>query len=63
MQKKTMTIKGQLNVWDVDEWLWPEGLWMPVCKLCMGGPLSKGEVYCGDFNGIAPGKCIEVLDR
>lgn len=49
---------GRTYVWDVDLTLWPDGLWMPVCKSCKRGPLSMQNIYCGDFNSIRPGECL-----
>lgn len=43
---ETREINGQLCVWDDD----PEEdfgqLWIPVCRMCLRGPLNKGQQYC-----------------
>lgn len=38
--------EGQLQIFDVDPYLWPKGVWMPVCRRCRRGPLDNGRVFC-----------------
>ena len=42
----TRIVNGQAQVWDVDDDLWPNGLWMPVCKSCGAGPMDDGQIVC-----------------
>lgn len=43
---------GALEIWDVDEDWWPEGLWIRVCLVCKGGPLNDSQVLCDEHKPL-----------
>ena len=47
---ETRWIEGQFCVWDDDEEL---RMWIPVCPVCKRGPITKGQIYCGEEYGVS----------